>query len=175
VALLGLTLPAQAQFRDAVPEYRASARLYDSGAAGFLLNKVFNPSVFRMSHSFEMSVGSFGGNTSSLGMYTNTLAWQFNNKLAARVDVSMAYSPLNNGVFDQGNQSPRVFLRNAEIAYRPSENIQFHFQVRQSPYGRYMSPYGTYSPYGMSPYGYHNALMYGGYGGPSPDLFWKDS
>ncbi len=180
VAFLGLTVPAQAQFRAAVQESPAPSRLYDAnGAAGFLLNKLFNPSVFRMSHSFEMSAGSFGGNSYSLGMYTNSMAWQFNNKLAARVDVAVAYSPHNEAASALGfsNERPQVFLRNAEIAWRPAKNVQLHLQVRQSPYGSYMSPYG-YGGYGYSPYGYgysRAAAMHAGFGGPSPDLFWRDS
>lgn len=175
VAFLGMAVPAQAQLRNAVQEQHASSRLYDSGAAGFLLNKVFNPSIFRMSHSVEMSFGSFGGRSSSLGMYTNTMAWQFNDKLAARVDLSMAYSPFSNEAFGSSEQRPRVFLRNAEIAYRPSKNIELHLQVRQSPYGSYMSPYGYYNPYGYG-YGYDRAgYMHAGFGGPSPDLFWRDN
>ena len=175
IAFLGLTVPAQAQFREAVQETRAPARLYDANdAAGFVLNKFFNPSVFRMSHSIEMSAGSFGGNSYSMGMYTNTMAWQFSNKLAARMDVSVAYSPHNEvSSLGFGEQKPRVFLRNAEIAWRPSEKFQLHLQVRQSPYGSYMSPYGYYNPY----YGYQNraSMMQVGFGGPSRDLFWRDS
>lgn len=178
VVFLGLTVPAQAQFRSAVQEAPAPSRLYEAkGAAGFVLNKLFSPSVFRMSHSFEMSAGSFGGNSYSLGMYTNSMAWQFNNKLAARVDMAVAYSPHNEAAsaLGFGNEKPQVFLRNAEIAWRPSKNVQLHLQVRQSPYGNYMSPYGygSYSPYGYG-YGRHTS-MHAGFGGPSPDLFWRDS
>ena len=123
-----------------------------------------------MSHTYEMSIGSSQYGTSSLGMYTNTMAWQFNDKLAARVDVSAAYSPFGNAL-GQGEQRPRVFLRNAEVAYRPLENMQIHLQIHQSPYGAYASPYGYYNPgYG---YGYRDAGYYPM--GPSSDLFWKDS
>ena len=173
IAFLGLAVPAQAQLRNAVQENPPSVRLYDSGGANFLLNKLFNPSVFRMSHSLEMSMGSFGGQSSSLGMYTNSMAWQFSDKLAARVDMSVAYSPFNNGALGFGEQQkPQVFLRNAEVAWRPSENVQFHLQVRQSPYGSYMSPYGYYNPYG---YRNRASMMQVGFGGPSRDLFWRDS
>lgn len=180
IAFLGLAVPvpAQAQLRNPVLGTRASAQLYDTGGASFLLNKLFNPSVFRMSHSIEMSTGSFGGRSSSLGMYTNSMAWHFSDKLAARVDMSVAYSPFNNGALGFGEQQkPQVFLRNAEIAWRPSENVQFHLQMRQSPYGSYMSPHGYYNPYGYNPYGYQNraSQMQVGFGGPSRDLFWRDS
>lgn len=167
VIFLGVATPAQAQLRSAVHEQQATTRLYDTGASGFLLNKLFNPSVFQMRHSVEFSMGSFGGQSSSLGMYTNTMAWQFGSTLAARVDVSAAYSPFNGGSSFgvQSNNQPRIFLRNAEIAYRPTENMTFHFQVRQSPYGTYASPYGYYSPH---------AAPYRSMGTSVEHLFWKD-
>jgi hypothetical protein len=170
IAFLGFAIPAQAQFRTDVNEQRAPSRLYNTEAANFLLNTVFNPAHFKMSHTYEMSIGGSQYGTSSLGMYTNTMAWQFNDKLAARVDMSAAYSPFNTGGFGQGEQKPQVFLRNAEVAYRPMKNMQIHLQIRQNPYGAYASPYGYYNPgYG---YGYRDA---GYHMGPSSDLFWKDS
>jgi len=176
VAFLGVAVPAQAQLRNAVEVNRASAQLYDTGGSSFLFNKLFNPLVFQMSHSFEMSMGSYGGRSSSMGMYTNTMAWQFSDKLAARVDLSVAYSPFNNSVLGLGEQQkPQVFLRNAEVAWRPSEKVQFHLQVRQSPYGSYMSPYGYYNPYYGSRNRYRASMMQVGFGGPSRDLFWRDS
>ncbi len=169
VLMLGVTLPARAQLRQDVNVQNAPVRLYDQ--SGFTLNKFFSPAHFKMNHSFEMSAGSFGGRTSSLAMYTNTMAWQFSSKLAARVDVAFAFSPLGNagiGGVSRGNQG-RVFLRNAEIAWRPTENMQLNISVRQSPYGRYASPYGAYGPYG----GYNRFSA--GFHSGSRDLFWNDN
>ncbi len=99
------------------------------------------------------------------------MMWQFNDKLAARVDVSAAYSP-NAGSFGNsgGNLSgePRVFVQNAEVAYRPTENVQLHLSFHQSPYGGYGSPYGYY---GYNPYGRMNRFN-ASYG--SNSLFWND-
>ena len=169
VALLivAAPMPAQAQLRGDVQAERAPTRLYDAGATNFLLNKLFSPQTFQMRHSYEMSVGSFGGNGYSMGAYTNTLAWQFNDKLAARADISFAFSPFGSTAFgnEGGLQNGQLFLRNAEIAYRPTENMTFHFQVRQSPYGTYASPYGYYSPH---------AAPYRSMGTSVEHLFWKD-
>ena len=151
IALAFLTLPAEAQFRGTAPNELPQTRVYGtSSKVGAFLNRIFNPNVFQMSHSFEMTAGSFGGNGYSMGMYTNTMAWQFSPKLAARMDVAVAYSPQNqiarNAGF--GQQRPRVFLRNAEIAWKPSERFQLHFQIRQNPYAHHgMMGYG---PYGYS-------------------------
>ena len=62
VTLLGLSVPAQAQLRAHAPDQSAPARLYDQGT-GFLLNTVFNPEHFQRSHTDELSVGSFGGDS----------------------------------------------------------------------------------------------------------------
>ncbi len=162
--ILAVATPAQAQLRGGDDMRKSPVKILDSGAATFALNKLFSPAHFRMSHSYEFSTGSFGGVSNSLGMYTNTMQWQFNQKLAARVDVSYAHTPFGGNQFSNEGHGGQLFLRNAEIAYRPTENLELHFSVRQSPYGMYMSPYGYYSPFGY--YGH-------GYGYRSSDLFWN--
>jgi len=171
--LLGVSMPVQAQLRETAFEQQAPAKLYDTNSSSFSLNKFFDPAHFRMSQSAEFSTSSFGGHTSSLGMFTNSMMWQFNEKLAARVDVSVAYSPnastlSSNNTGGALNGDARVFVQNAEFAYRPSKNVQLHLSFHQSPYGRYGSPYGYsgyYNPYRMNQF---NAS----YGASS--LFWKD-
>lgn len=143
VVLLGVTVPAQAQLRADVSSavQRAPIRLYNPGT-GFSLSDLFSPEHFRMQHSYEMSMGTIGGYSYSLGVYTNSMLWQFSDKLAARVDIGVAHSPFGGSL--GLNQRPQIFLRNAEIAYRPRENMLFQFTVRQSPYGYFMAPYGYY-------------------------------
>ena len=166
VALLGVTQPAAAQLRTDAQEERAPVRLYGSDGPVFSLNQLFSPDHFRMSHSYTFSAGSFGSNSFSHGLYTNTMQWQFNHKLAARVDVGFLHSPLGTMNGQSSLENGQLFLQNAEVAYRPTENIQLHFNIRQSPYGQYMSPYG-YSGYG---YGYHPYRPYRG----ASDLFWRE-
>lgn len=142
IVVLGTAVPAQAQMRDQVAlTQRAPAQLYDSQAPSFTLNKLFSPQHFTMGHSYEMSVGGFGGSSSTLGMYTNTMAWQFSQKLDARLDVSVAHSFSGNQFGDEG-PGGQVFIRNAELNYRPTESMQFHISFRQSPFGLYGHPYG---------------------------------
>jgi len=146
---------SDAQFREGIPSEFPQTRLYSpSGKIGSVLNAIFNPSVFQMSHSFEMSAGSFGGNGYSMGMYTNTLSWKFSPKLAARMDIAVAYSPQSQFSQNSGfaNQSPRVFLRNAEVAWKPSDRFQLNIQIRQN-------PYAYHGLMGYGPYGYHRRHM----------------
>ncbi len=174
VALLGFSSPVSAQLRSAGSPATASVPLYDQGGSGFSLNKYFSPDHFSMSHSFEMS--SFGGN--SLSMYTNTMQWQFSSKLAARVDVAAAYSPLSSqsGMSVTGQSDSQVFVKNAQLAYRPNDNMEIHLSFRQNPYGSMLNPYG-YGGYGG---GYGNSRYGGGsslqaeFGSGGRDLFWND-
>ena len=175
LVLLGVSLPAQAQLRETALEQHAPSKLYDtSKSSGFTLNKLFDPAHFRMSQSAEFSSSSFAGRTTSLGMFTNSMMWQFNDKMAARMDVSVAYSPnsgtLSNPSGNLAGGNTQVFIRNAEFAYRPSENVQLHISYQQSPYGAYGSPFGYY---GYSPYGHRARYMSASFG-RSHDLFWND-
>ena len=176
MVLLACATPAQAQLR-ADMKQPASVAIYDDAQAedgGFgqrlesLMGTLFSDDHFRMAHSYEMSMSSFGGGT-SLGMYTNSMQWQFNDAWAARVDMSVAHQPFSGGMgFGEGGQNMRVFLRNAEVAYRPNENMSFHFQVRQSPYGRYARPLGGPAMFGPR----HSAFS--SPPGTRGGLFWKE-
>jgi hypothetical protein len=170
VVVLSLATPAQAQLRETARAGNAPTKLYDSGAnAGDLLGSLFGAEQFRMSHSYGMSFSSFGGQSSSMGMYTNSMMWQFNSAWAARVDVGVAHS-LGGQPF--GDQRAKVFLRNAEVAYRPSENMQVRLQVQQSPYGRYVGPYGGYGMHGsrFAPMQMNMRMQQT----PTDELFWKN-
>ena len=77
VTVLSLTAPAQAQLRDDPATSSVRTQLYDTGSN--VVSKLFSDEHFRMSHSYQMSMSSFGGETASMGMYTNTMLWQFNS------------------------------------------------------------------------------------------------
>lgn len=167
VVVMAVANPSQAQLRETAQNGPVPTQLYGAAnAAGDFLGDLFSPEHFRMSHSYEVSATSFGGDAMSMGMYTNTMRWQFNSAWAARMDVSVANSFTGNAF---GEDRTRVFLRNAEVAYRPSENMQFRLQVQQSPYGRYASPYGAYGAH-YNPYRSAFAPMRT----PTGDLFWKN-
>ena len=176
ILTLGLTVPAQGQLRSDVFSEDAAVRLYDHANSGFSLNRLFSPAIFQMSHSLEFSTSSFGGNASSLGMYTNTMTWRFSQRVAARVDVSMSYSPYSDDRLQgvTGSNNNRIFIRNAEFAYRPTKNSEIHLSFRQSPYGSYMSPSG-YGGYDRGNYGFRGrsgGVFEARFGPNDRDLFW---
>ena len=180
--LLASALPARAQRAADVPGRPAPVALSATPGAPLSLGALFNAETLDFGQSYEASyVGGAGGSV-GLGLYTASLRWQPSAKLAGRVDLGVAHSLFGDDAAQSalglgGADGPRVFLRNAELAYRPSENATVHLSVRQSPYGAYASPYG-YSPYGVGPgyglgYGLrqHSAtLRVGG----ADDLFFRD-
>jgi hypothetical protein len=175
VALLFVTAPAEAQLRADLPQGDAPVAVYQS-QTGFSLGSLINPEHFDISNSYEMSFSSFGGQSLGLGVLTTSLRYQPTDRLAARVDVGVAHSPFGSeGVQQSLGFSPdtpaKVFLQNAQIAYRPTENSLIQLQVRQSPYGNYASPYGYYSPYGVG-----GSAFRASYGASDfNDLFWRSS
>jgi hypothetical protein len=124
-------------------------------------NKLFGMVNFQMNHSYEMTMTNAGGQTFNQNFYTNTMHLLFNERLTGRLDVSMAHSMF--GEMAGFDNSPRVFVRNAELNYKFSENTRLHISFSQMPYGygynnmynrNFMNPY--YSPYGRSNRFYHD-------------------
>jgi hypothetical protein len=183
VVLLALyAAPATAQRRADLPGAPAPVSVYTDGAAAVpTLGSLFNRSNFRVNTSYELSYSGFGGESLGLGVFTTTLRWQPTSRLAARVDVAAAHSPfgsagVQNALGFDADTPARVYLRNAEIAYRPTDNSVLTLQIQQSPFGSYAAPYGAYGygPYG-SPFGYGNSLR-ATFGSADGDaLFWRDS
>lgn len=178
VLALALSLSVSAQPRVEVSERPSPVALYDGAsapAAPITLGRLFNAQTLRFSQSYEMSYNGGAGGSVGLGVYTAGVQWQPSSRLAARVDVGVAHSPFgSSGVqsalgFDE--QPTRVFLRNAEIAYRPTENSLLTLSVQQSPYGAYASPYGIGGPYGAGGVSRYRAAI----GTPDADrLFFRD-
>ncbi len=105
----------------------------------------FDPSKFSMHHSVEFSYQAFAGGGMSLGTYTNSMAYRFADNLNARADVSMSFMPTNSFSSFAGKGSSNfsgIYLRDAQINYKPLDNLQVQLQYSQLPYGSYY-----YSPF----------------------------
>lgn len=126
------------------PLINQSAPTVDSG-----LDKFFRS--ITMSHSYNMSFSSFGGNYQNVNAYTNTMQFAITPKLDGRVDISFLHSPFG------GNQSfsgapgfqNQVIIRNAELNYKISDKAFIRIQYQQLP-----------RQYGFSPYGYNRFDRY---------------
>ena len=139
--------PAQAQLRGGGTARPAAVAIYDApgGAGGLNLGRLFNAQTLQFSQQAEFSTTTGGAGTLGLGVYTTSLQWQPSARLAGRVDVAVAKNLFSSGAiggaFGQSD-APQIYLRNAEIAYRPTANSVLHLSIQQSPYGSYASPTG---------------------------------
>ncbi len=99
---------------------------------------------FRMDHSYEVTMGSFGGDMFNRNTYTNTMHMMFSDQLYGRVDLSMSHSPFGSGFMGQNDQ-PQFYVRNAELNYKFNENTRIQLRFQQIPqhygYGYYPSNY----------------------------------
>ncbi|MGB9773433.1 MAG: hypothetical protein ACP5JH_00275 [Bacteroidota bacterium] len=145
LAFFGSSVTVNAQLKTQLPEAGVTQSLLRN-PTGIPWFGLFDPSRFQMRHSLSFSYLNIGGQSLSMGMYTNSMFYQISNPLSVRLDVSMIYSPM-------GSFSPRVqnslngiFINRAEINYRPSKDFLLQFQFRQTPFvpplaGWYGLPY----------------------------------
>ncbi|MEM0963142.1 MAG: hypothetical protein AAGK21_11480 [Bacteroidota bacterium] len=164
--------PAVAQRASDVPGRQAPVALTQTPGT-LSLGSLFNAETLDFSQSVEMTYGGGVGGSYGLGLYTASMRWQPSSRLAGRVDIGVAQTLGTTGLYSAyGADQPQVFLRNAELAYRPTESAVIHLRVAQSPYGGYASPYGYANGYRTSPYrGGHAATVRFG---STDDLFFRD-
>jgi hypothetical protein len=148
VALLTMICSiSSAQFKSQVQQENQVNlnRFGDSSPLSFMFGW-FNPEKFSMRHTFDMSFSTFGGQSLSLGSYTNSMRYDFADNLNARADVSFSFSPYNSLSQFNKNDFSKVYLSRAEVNYKPWENTYLSLSYRQLPYGSYYySPF--YSPW----------------------------
>ncbi|WP_124245528.1 hypothetical protein [Cyclonatronum proteinivorum] len=125
---------ANGQFRDHVQQPAE----YTSAVVAPIVSEsnMLGLAGFQMNHSYEMTMGSMGGNVYNQNFYTNTMQFLFNERLTGRVDLSIAHSPFGNNIFGE-SQGPQFFIRNAELNYAISDRTHLSFQFRQVPAGVY--------------------------------------
>lgn len=105
-------------------------------------NGMFNLFNMRMSHSYEATFSSFGNSVYNQNFYTNSMMFTFSPNMTGRLDVSFAHSPFGDSYMSMANQN-RIFIRNAELRYKISENSTFSLHFSEQP----ISPLGYWHPY----------------------------
>jgi len=119
-----------------------------SSLFGFL-----NSDNFSMNQSISMSYSSFGNEGLAMGVYTNSMAYKFSNKLNVQADVSVVNSPYSSFGQKFQNNLNGIYLSKAAINYKPWDDVYITFQYRNVP-NNYYSPYG---------YGYYGNSFYNGF------------
>lgn len=115
--------------------------------SGNILFGFFNPSNFKMSHSYSFSYTTFGSSSLALGVYTNSMYYKISEPLSIEVDVSLTHSPFNSFGREFQNQFNGIYLSRAALNWRPTENTFINIEFRNLPSTFYlMSPYYRYYP-----------------------------
>jgi len=143
-ATLLMTVSGLGQFKAQVEQSNNVSSGLMTPSAGSLFLGWFDPEKFHMSHSFDLSYQTGGGQAFSLGTYTNRMRYDFAENLTAGADLSLSYSPYNTFPTINGkkNDLSSLYLSRANLSYRPWENVLVQVQYRSIPYGSYY-----YSPY----------------------------
>jgi hypothetical protein len=139
---------ANAQFRDEAKTDIRSGIIKDN-SVGSLLGLI-NSDNFSMHHSFGLSFSSFGGGNGSmaLGVYTNSMAYKFSDRLALETDISLVNTPYNSYGPEFSKQVNGVYISRAQLTYKPTDNMNVIIQYRNVPGGLYSQyGYGGYSPF----------------------------
>ncbi len=148
LAVILCSMTASAQFKSSVdPQPSVSQSMLKSDEGGLLFGW-FDPSKFNMRQSFSMSYQTFGKQGMSLGMYTNSMMYQFSDALDIRADVSLMASPFNSFGKQAQSSLSGLFLNRAELNYRPWKNTLLQVQYQQYPAGMY----GLGAGYGIGSY-----------------------
>jgi len=145
IIFLFFSIITEAQFRDELNNsMNIKSGILNNSSSGSLLNFI-NPDNFSMHHSFGMSYTAFGGGGVALGVYTNSMAFKFNDQLKLETDLSLVNSPYSSFGKDFSKNFNGVYLSRAQLTYKPFDNMSVIVQYRQIP-GGYYSPFG-YSGY----------------------------
>jgi len=141
IIFLFLAIITKAQYRD---ELNSSVDVKSgilNNSSSSSLSDFINPDNFSMHHSFEMSYSTFGGGGMALGVYTNSMAFKFNDQLMLETDLSLVNSPYNSFGKDFSKNINGVYLSRAQLTFKPLDNMSVIIQYRQIP-GGYYSPFG---------------------------------
>jgi hypothetical protein len=141
IIFLFLAIITKAQYRD---ELNSSVDVKSgilNNSSSSSLSDFINPDNFSMHHSFEMSYSTFGGGGMALGVYTNSMAFKFNDQLMLETDLSLVNSPYNSFGKDFSKNINGIYLSRAQLTFKPLDNMSVIVQYRQIP-GGYYSPLG---------------------------------
>lgn len=115
---------------------------------------LFSPGRFYMSQSYGLTYYSGGGQSGTVGMYTNQMNFKLSDPLFLRVNMGIMHQPFGGpkGVENKNAQ----FLHGAELIYKPNSKFQMNIGYSTSPYysgfGMYESPFGSPNRPGYTDY-----------------------
>jgi hypothetical protein len=148
ILILGIYAGAFAQFKDpGFPNESIKDGVIDPSYSSGNLFGFLNSENFHMNHQFSMSYSSFGNKGVALGVYTNSMLYNFSDNLNVQTDISFVNSPYSTLGQDFQNNLNGIYLSRAAINYKPWKDVAVSLQYSQLPY---YNPYSRY--YGGSLY-----------------------
>ena len=144
---------ANAQFRGgsgmANDEKPASTLEAMSSHGDDFFSRLFDPARFNMHQTYTMSFISGGGQSTGLGVFTNTFAYKAAEDLLISADISAVYSPYSSlgSAFQKSING--VYLSSARLDWKMGDNTFLRVEYNGMPYeSSYFSPFGSYySPF----------------------------
>lgn len=104
-----------------------------------------NSENFQMNHSYNMSYSSWGNNGMALGMYTNSMMYNFADNLNVQLDASIVHSPYSSFGQDHQNSLNGIYISRAAVNYKPWKDVFISVQYNNLPNSYYYSPFGYYN------------------------------
>jgi hypothetical protein len=104
-----------------------------------ILEGLIDPSRFKMTQSYSLSLFTMGGQTFNQGLYLNTMNYRIADPLTATLQVGYMHQPLG-GSGLSGSSAGRLFVRGASLEYKPSDGTQLVFDYQSMP-APSLSPY----------------------------------
>ncbi len=102
---------------------------------------------FHMHQSYSMSYSTFGNQGLALGVYTNSMSYDFSKNLNVQLDASIVQSPYSTLGSDFQKRISGIYLSRAAVNYQPWKDVSISFQYSRLPYN-YYSPYSYYGGLG---------------------------
>jgi len=157
ILILGIYAGAFAQYKDpGFPTESIKDGVIDQSASSNLFG-FLNSENFHMSHQYNLSYSSFGNNGLALGIYTNSMLYNFSDNLNVQTDINFVHSPYSSFGKEFQNDLTGIYLSRAAVNYKPWKDVAISLQYRQLPY---YFPYSGY--YGNSLYnrlGYYDPFF----------------
>ncbi|MEE8437611.1 MAG: hypothetical protein V3S22_04655 [Candidatus Neomarinimicrobiota bacterium] len=146
LSILLLTLflngAVQAQFRS-----QASGPAIPVNSQGLSSSQnlpVFAPDRFNMHHSFSLGMSYAGGQSFSLGTYTNQMNFKLRDNLLIQTQVSLVQP--SGGINPYSNQGlNNQIYYGASLDYQPLENFHISFSLNNYPRYSLYRPYSSFS------------------------------
>jgi hypothetical protein len=149
-----LTMTGFAQFKETeeqLPDIKSGILAQPSNS--FSLFSFINPQSFHMQQSVGMSYSSFGGQGMAMGVYTNSMSYNFTDKLNVELDASVVNTPYSTLGKQFNSSMSGFYISNAAINYQPWKDVYISVQYRNLPYNMY------------SPFSYSGNYRYGLFNG----------